>query len=145
MVDAEGRLDAPGQLMAFREHQARVVDHHVQFGEIFEETRCAAADRLTIRQVEQTPIDLGSGNPSPNLIRRGRIRKEMAHPKGRRARERVARAIDRVYGDLDAGPSALSPQDAAEILLVAQWFRLNPKERRRTVKPDVWLQEKRPA
>lgn len=86
-----------------------------------------------------------AGDDRLYLIRRGRIRKEMAHPKSRRARERVARAIDRVYGDVDAGPSALSPQDAAEILLVAQWFRLKPKERKRTVKPDVWLQDKMPA
>ncbi len=86
-----------------------------------------------------------AGDDRLYLIRRGRIRKEMAHPKSRRARARVARAIDSVYGDLDAGPSALSPQDAAEILLVAQWFRLKPKERKRTVKPDVWLREKAPA
>ncbi len=78
------------------------------------------------------------------LIRRGRIRKEMAHPKSRRARERVARAIDRVYGETEPGPASLSAQDAAEILLVARWFRLKPKERRRTVEPGVWLEEKRP-
>jgi hypothetical protein len=28
---------------------------------------------------------------------------------------------------------------------VAQWFRLHPKERRRTLTPDRWLEEKRPA
>lgn len=79
------------------------------------------------------------------LIRRGRIRKEMLHPKSRRARERVARAIDRVYGETEPGPSALSPQDAAEILLVARWFRLKPKERKRTMPPQAWLERKRPG
>ena len=39
----------------------------------------------------------------------------------------------------------LKPQDAAEILLVARWFRLNPRERRRTLSPEAWLAEKRPA
>jgi excinuclease ABC subunit C len=84
------------------------------------------------------------GDDRVYLIRRGRIRRELAHPKGRRARERVARAIHEVYGEVDAGPAALSAQDAAEILLVARWFRLKPKERRRTLRPDVWLAEKGP-
>ena len=79
------------------------------------------------------------------LVRRGRIRKEMAYPKGRRAGERVVRAIESVYRDGEPGPEALSPQEAAEILLVAQWFRLHPKERKRTVKPDVWLRERPPT
>jgi hypothetical protein len=57
----------------------------------------------------------------------------------------VARAIDDVYTEADPGPAGLSPEDAAEILLVAQWFRLHPDERRRTVKPERWLELKRPA
>ncbi len=76
------------------------------------------------------------------LIRRGRIRREMSHPKGRRARRSVTRAIESVYGEDDLGPAGLEPQDAAEILLVARWFRLRPEERRRTVSPDVWLAER---
>jgi excinuclease ABC subunit C len=75
------------------------------------------------------------------LIRRGRIRREMALPKGKRARAAVTRAIENVYSETDLGPAGLEPQDAAEILLVARWFRLKPAERRRTVAPDVWLQE----
>ena len=79
------------------------------------------------------------------LIRRGRIRKEMRLPKGRKARASVARAIEKVYGETDPGPAGLDPQDAAEILLVARWFRLNPEERRRTLAPDVWLRERGPS
>ena len=79
------------------------------------------------------------------LIRKGRIRKALAHPKGRRGRERVARAIDEVYGGVDGGPSGLAPEEAAEILLVAQWFRLRPAERRRTLSPERWLETRRPA
>jgi excinuclease ABC subunit C len=86
-----------------------------------------------------------AGDDRVYLIRRGRIRKELTHPKGRQGRERVAQAIDHVYGESELGPAALSPQEAAEILLVARWFRLNPKERKRTVAPDRWLKEKRPA
>jgi len=79
------------------------------------------------------------------LIRRGRIRREGPHPKGSRARAEVAEAIEAVYGEAEAGPAALEPQDAAEILLVARWFRMNPRERKRTVPPDRWLAEKRPS
>ncbi|MDH3271450.1 MAG: UvrB/UvrC motif-containing protein [Gemmatimonadota bacterium] len=85
-----------------------------------------------------------AGDDRLYLIRRGRIQREMAHPKGKRGRERVARAIEQVYGDLDRGPMGLAPQDAAEILLVARWFRLKPKERKRTTPPERWLREKRP-
>lgn len=79
------------------------------------------------------------------LVRRGRIRKEMTHPKGRRGRAAVARAIESVYGETEAGPAGLQPQDAAEILLVARWFRLNPRERRRTLAPKKWLEQKSPT
>ena len=78
------------------------------------------------------------------LIRRGWIRREMSLPKTKRARARVARAIDQVYSEVETGPAALTAQEAAEILMVARWFRLNPKERKRTVKPQVWLEEKDP-
>jgi excinuclease ABC subunit C len=77
------------------------------------------------------------------LIRRGRIRKELAQPKGRRAREDVDRVVESVYEELDTGPAALEPQDAAEILLVARWFRIRPEERRRTVSPERWLSRSR--
>lgn len=73
------------------------------------------------------------------LIRKGRIRKEMAYPKGARARARTAEAVETVFSDVDPGPAGLAPDDAAEILLVAQWFRLNPKERRRALAPADWL------
>ncbi len=82
------------------------------------------------------------GDDRVYLIRRGRIQRELAHPKGRKARERVACAIEEVYGEVDRGPRGLAPEDAAEILLVAQWFRLHPKERRRTLAPSRWIEEK---
>lgn len=83
-----------------------------------------------------------AGDDRLYLIRRGRVRKEMAHPRSRRGRERVVKEVDRVYGEPEPGPSGLSPQDAAEILLVARWFRMKPKERERTVSPGTWLAEK---
>ncbi|HET9949714.1 MAG TPA: UvrB/UvrC motif-containing protein [Longimicrobiales bacterium] len=74
------------------------------------------------------------------LIRRGRIRRELPYPKGRRARAAVARAVEQVYGEPELGPGGLEAQDAAEILLVARWFRTRPEERRRTVTPERWLE-----
>jgi excinuclease ABC subunit C len=73
------------------------------------------------------------------LVRRGRIRKELTQPKGRRARAEVDEVVQAVYDEIDTGPAALGAQEAAEILLVARWFRMKPEERRRTVKPERWL------
>lgn len=85
------------------------------------------------------------GDDRVYLIRKGRIMLDMPHPKSRKARGRVAAAIEEVYADADPGPRGMAPEDAAEILLVAQWFRLRPKERKRTVEPRRWLEERRPA
>jgi excinuclease ABC subunit C len=74
------------------------------------------------------------------LIRRGRIRGHVPYPKSARARSRVMTDVESVYGEMDAGPSGLSPEQAAEILLIARWFRIRPKERARTVAPREWLQ-----
>jgi hypothetical protein len=38
-----------------------------------------------------------------------------------------------------AGPASLAPHDAAEILLLARWFELRPKELKRTATPKKWL------
>lgn len=86
-----------------------------------------------------------SGDDRVYLIRKGRIRKALVQPKDRQARTRVARAVEEVYGDTDPGPMGLEPEDAAEILLVAQWFRLRPKERRRTMTPDRWMAQRKPG
>jgi excinuclease ABC subunit C len=82
------------------------------------------------------------GDDRVYLVRRGRIRRELPHPKSRRARRAVARAVEEVFGEMDRGPGGLEPQDAAEVLLVARWFRLRPRERRRTLSPERWLAEK---
>jgi excinuclease ABC subunit C len=77
------------------------------------------------------------------LIRRGRIRKELSKPRNRRARAEVDEIVQSVYEEVDTGPAALGAQEAAEILLVARWFRMKPEERRRTVKPKRWLERTR--
>ena len=73
------------------------------------------------------------------LIRSGRIRKIYNKPKTRAERERVNDAVRSVFAGPDQAPSALEPEEAAEILLIAKWFRLNPAERGRTIRPERWL------
>lgn len=75
------------------------------------------------------------------LIRRGRIRGEFVYPRSRKARVTVARTIGEVFARAEHGPAALQPFEAAEILLIARWFRLNPKQRKRTIKPRAWLEK----
>lgn len=84
-----------------------------------------------------------AGDDRLYLIRRGRIRRELPLPKGRRARRAAVREVEAVYAETERGPGALEPEDAAEILLVARWFRLHPRERRRTYPPEQWLEAMR--
>lgn len=79
------------------------------------------------------------------LIRHGRVREELPHPKGREERARVARRVEAAFSGTEAPPPALDPDAASEILLVAGWFRRRPGELSRTVAPDEWLERKRPA
>ena len=43
-----------------------------------------------------------------------------------------------VFAGPSRGPGGLTPYEAAEILLVARWFRLNPEERARALPPEGW-------
>lgn len=73
------------------------------------------------------------------LIRSGRIRKIYNQPAGRAERTRVDSAVRAVFAGPDQAPSALEPEEAAEILLIAKWFRRHPAERGRTIRPERWL------
>lgn len=84
------------------------------------------------------------GNDRIYLIRKGRIVRDLPHPKGRKARGKAAEVVEEVFSGVDPGPRGMAPEDAAEILLVAQWFRLHPKERKRTLSPKRWLEERKP-
>lgn len=85
------------------------------------------------------------GNDRLYLIRRGRVLADLPHPKGREERAAVARRIEEVFGGAGCGARGLDADQAAEILLVARWFRLRPKELERTMAPEEWLEEKKPA
>ncbi len=80
-----------------------------------------------------------NGDDRIYLIRRGRIRKELRLPRSRAQRLRTGEAVEQVFSSAEKGLAALRPLEAAEILLVARWFELNPKELGRTTPPEEWL------
>ncbi len=83
------------------------------------------------------------GDERSYLVRRGRILGEFRRSRGSRRAEGEARRLEELLAQPDPGPGALTAEQAAEILLVARWFRLRPTERKRTVTPAVWLRERR--
>lgn len=85
------------------------------------------------------------GRDRLHLVRGGRLRDTLPYPKWRSARERAAARIEHVFGTFDPGPGGLSAHAAAEILLVARWFRLHPREVDRTLTPEAWLADARRA
>lgn len=79
------------------------------------------------------------------FVRRGLVVGWTAHPKSRRARREAAERARRAFAGAPRPAEALTPHQAAEILLVARWFRLHPEELERTTAPDAWLEENRPS
>ncbi len=81
------------------------------------------------------------GRDRLHLIRGGRIRASFDDPRSTREWRAAARTSEAVFGAVEPGPAGLSAHEAAEILLVARWFRLNPEEIRRTTAPERWRTE----
>ena len=75
------------------------------------------------------------------LIRKGRVRAQLPWRAGARDRRRAARQVRQVFRGPDLSPAALEPEAAAEVLLVARWFRMHPAERARTIRWRRWLEE----
>ena len=73
------------------------------------------------------------------LVRRGRVRDEVSRPTDRQGRRRLAARVERVFSEPEPGPGGLSEHDAAEILFVARWFQLRPREMKRTRAPRDWI------
>lgn len=74
------------------------------------------------------------------LVRRGRVLWSFPRPRGAAARRRAVEGVARRLAEPDRGAGSLTPEEAAEILLVARWFRLRPAERRRTFDAAGWLE-----
>lgn len=80
-----------------------------------------------------------SGRDRLYLIRAGRIRDHLAVPAGTDAMAKARVRIAEAFEGPDPGPGALSAHDAAEVLLVARFFRLRGEELDRTLKPETVL------
>ncbi len=79
------------------------------------------------------------------LIRRGLVRGEMPHPRGRAGRARAARKVREVFSEAPPDPACLTPEGASEILLVSRWFRLREGEMSRVFGPEEWLRTVAPC
>jgi len=73
------------------------------------------------------------------LIRKGLVKEEIPHPRGKEKRARAAQRVEDVFSGSQPQVGSLTQEKASEILLVARWFRLREKERGRTIPPHEWL------
>ncbi|MCA9739369.1 MAG: nuclease [Gemmatimonadota bacterium] len=133
-------LDAAMHAAAARhefEYAARLRDRRTalaEFRDQLEEFRGFVRDLSFVYKV---PGD--GGEDRIYVIRSGRVRAERSLPRGRAERTAADETVRTVFRGADPPVSALAPEEAAEILLVARWFRMNPAERGRTIKPERWL------
>ncbi len=83
------------------------------------------------------PVPGFRGNDRVYLIRQGRVAADLARPRSARDHRRVRTRIGDVFGSpLTAGTHpGLSPDAAAETLLITAWFNRRPGERARAVAP----------
>jgi excinuclease ABC subunit C len=86
------------------------------------------------------PVDGHNGARRLYLVRGGRVVDVLPAPRTSATRDRVAERTREVFGAPARAASGLTAHEAAEILLVARWFRLNPGERKRAVKPERFLE-----
>ena len=79
------------------------------------------------------------------LIRKGLVKEEIPHPRGKAGRQRAARKVEDVFQGPPPAMGTLTQETASEILLVARWFRLRERELARVLKPEEWLRANAPA
>jgi excinuclease ABC subunit C len=77
------------------------------------------------------------------LVRRGRVRDEMPRPTSARGRMHIAARVQELLSEPETGPGGLTGREAAEILFVARWFEIRPRQLKFTEAPDEWLERQR--
>ncbi len=77
-----------------------------------------------------------AGDDRLYLVRRGSIRAELPFPRGHAEREFAAARVRDVFSAGEPSLSSVRPHEIAQILLVARWFRLRPRELERTCAPE---------
>ncbi|MEJ2538896.1 MAG: nuclease [Gemmatimonadota bacterium] len=91
------------------------------------------------------PVDGHNGARRFYLIRSGRIVDQFPAPRSPRTEARCGERVHAAFSGPTTGAAGLTAHEAAEILLVSRWFRLNPAERERTVPPARWHEALRAA
>ena len=81
-------------------------------------------------------VDGRAGDDRVYLIRRGRIRAERTAPRTADERARLEADAHRILTCPEYQAGTVQPTQAAEILLLARWFRLHPEERLRCWSPQ---------
>jgi excinuclease ABC subunit C len=76
-----------------------------------------------------------AGDDRVYIIRRGGIREECAAPQDGAGRTRLEQRAGRLLQRAETS-TTVAPTQAAEILLLARWFRLRPHELQHTWRPD---------
>jgi excinuclease ABC subunit C len=121
------------------EHAARLRDRHERLERLGDELAAFRGEVENLSFVYTVP-GFG-GDDHVYLIRGGRVQADFPWPDEAEARAGVLERARRVFGERDRGPAALPATEAAEILLVAAWFRGRPEELARTMRPGRWLTE----
>ncbi|MCJ7627964.1 MAG: UvrB/UvrC motif-containing protein [Longimicrobiales bacterium] len=80
-----------------------------------------------------------NGDDRLYLIRKGLVEEEILNPRGKAGRQRVAKRVETLFQTPPPQVGVLTQEAAAEILLVARWFRLRQGELARVSKPEDWL------
>jgi excinuclease ABC subunit C len=132
MKEAAARLDF--------EYAARLRDRHERLARLRDHLSAFRGEVDALSFVYAVPGF--NGEDRLYLIRGGRVRDVCPQPT---TREEVAAASERVrtvFRERDPGLVGLPATEAAEILLVAAWFRGRPEEMARTLSPRDWLRQK---
>jgi excinuclease ABC subunit C len=85
------------------------------------------------------PLTAEDGRTLWYLIHRGRVRAVVAAPRDAPARRAARTAIETVFAGEARESTAVPPDQADSILLVAGWFRRNSNERKRLLAPEAAL------
>lgn len=128
MIDAARRLDF--------EYAAILRDRLERIRRFQEDLAAYRGELENLRFVYR--VDGHNGATRLYLVRGGLIVDSAALPRDHAGRERLGSRVEKAYSAPPTGPAGLTAHQAAEILLVARWFKLHPEERDRAFAPELW-------
>jgi excinuclease UvrABC nuclease subunit len=130
------QMKSPAERLDF-ESAARLRDRHERLARLRDEL---AAFRGEVNDLSFVYVVRGfEGADRVYVIRGGRVRDQFARPHACEERAAAANRVRAVFAERDRGLVGLSATEAAEILMVAAWFRGRPEERARTTHPREWM------